>query len=80
MAWAEKNLPEGFAVFELPEAHRVRMRTTNGLERLNKAFNRPRVWPLFSAQGNQGDSPRRRFQAAEATYRTQPPTLERTPG
>ena len=31
-AWAEKNLPEGFASFDLPEAHRVRMRTTNGLE------------------------------------------------
>ena len=30
-AWAEKNLPEGFPVFGLPEAHRVRMRTTNGL-------------------------------------------------
>jgi len=24
------------AVFDLPDAHRVRMRTTNGLERLNK--------------------------------------------
>ena len=35
-AWAEKNLAEGFAVFDLPEAHRVRMRTTNGRERLNK--------------------------------------------
>jgi putative transposase len=34
-AWAEKNRPEGFAVFDLPEAHRVRMRTTKGLERLN---------------------------------------------
>ena len=39
-AWAEKNLPEGFAVFDLPEAHRVRMRTTNGLERLNKELKR----------------------------------------
>ena len=27
-AWAEKNLAEGFAVFDLPEAHRVRMRTS----------------------------------------------------
>lgn len=26
-AWAEKNIPEGFAVFDLPESHRVRMRT-----------------------------------------------------
>ena len=47
-AWAEKNLPEGFAVFELPEGHRVRMRTTNGLERLNKELKRrTRVATLF---------------------------------
>ncbi len=39
-AWASTNLPEGFAVFDLPEAHRVRMRTTNGLERLNKELKR----------------------------------------
>ena len=39
-ARAEKNLSEGFAVFDLPEAHRVRMRTTNGLERLNKELKR----------------------------------------
>ena len=38
--WAEINLPEGFAVFGLPDAHRVRMRTTNGLERLNKELKR----------------------------------------
>lgn len=47
-AWAEKNLTEGFAVFDLHEAHRVRMRTTNGLERLNKEFKRrTRVTTLF---------------------------------
>ncbi len=39
-AWAEKSLPQGFAVFDLPEGHRVRMRTTNGLERLNKELKR----------------------------------------
>ena len=39
-AWAQMNLPEGFAVFGLPEAHRVRMRTTKGLERLNKELKR----------------------------------------
>ena len=38
-AWAENNLPE---------AHRVRMRTTNGLERLNKELKRrTRVATLF---------------------------------
>jgi transposase-like protein len=46
--WAEHNLPEGFAVFGLPEGHRVRMRTTNGLERLNKELKRrTRVATLF---------------------------------
>ena len=46
--WAEINLPEGFAVLTLPEGHRVRMRTTNGLERLNKELKRrTRVATLF---------------------------------
>ena len=46
--WAEINLPEGFVVFNLPDAHRVRMRTTNGLERLNKELKRrTRVATLF---------------------------------
>ena len=46
--WVEKNLPEGFAVFDLPEVHRVRMRTINGLERLNKELKRrTRVATLF---------------------------------
>lgn len=47
-AWAEANVPEGFAVFNLPEGQRVRMRTTNGLERLNKELKRrTRVATLF---------------------------------
>ncbi len=46
--WAEDNLNEGFAVFGIPEAHWVRMRTTNGLERLNKEIKwRTRVATLF---------------------------------
>ena len=46
--WAEQNLSEGFTVFGLPELHRVRMRTTNGLERLNKEIKRRmRVACLF---------------------------------
>lgn len=46
--WAEENLADGFAVFGLPESHRVRMRTTNGLERLNKEIKRrTRVATLF---------------------------------
>jgi transposase-like protein len=46
--WAESNLEEGFAVHGLPAAHRIRMRTTNGLERLNKELKRrTRVATLF---------------------------------
>jgi putative transposase len=47
-AWAQDNLNEGFAVYALPTEHRVRMRTTNGLERLNKEIKRrTRVATLF---------------------------------
>lgn len=47
-AWAETNRAEGFTVFGLPPEHRVRMRTTNELERLNKEIRRrTRVATLF---------------------------------
>jgi putative transposase len=47
-AWAEESLPMGFAVFDLPAAHRVRMRTTNGLERINRELKRrTRVASIF---------------------------------
>ena len=47
-AWAEENLPEGCAVFNLPPEHRVRRRTTHGVERLNKEIKRrTRVATLF---------------------------------
>lgn len=47
-AWMETNLPEGLTVFALPEAHRRLLRTTNGLERLNKEIKRrTRVATLF---------------------------------
>ena len=46
--WMEENLPEGMAVFELPQKHRKRMRTTNPLERLHEELNRrTRVARLF---------------------------------
>ena len=32
-AWLEQNVPEGLAVFSLPEAHQRRMRTSNPIER-----------------------------------------------
>ena len=46
--WAEENIPEGLAVFLIPEKHRKRMRTTNMLERQNKEIKRrTRVATLF---------------------------------
>ncbi len=46
--WLETNVPEGLTVFSLPEQHRRRLRTTNGLERLNKEIKRrTRVATLF---------------------------------
>lgn len=38
--WLEKNLPEGLTVFAFPEAHRKKLRTNNGLERLNREIGR----------------------------------------
>lgn len=38
--WLETNLPEGLLVFDFPETHRRLIRTTNGLERLNKEIKR----------------------------------------
>jgi putative transposase len=47
-AWAEENLPEGFAVFAHPPSHRTRLRTTNGLERINRELKRrTRVASIF---------------------------------
>ena len=46
--WAEDNLPEGFTTFELPPAQRIRLRTTNGLERINRELKRrTRVASIF---------------------------------
>lgn len=46
--WAEANLPEGFAVFDYPSGHRTRLRTTNGLERINREIKRrTRVASIF---------------------------------
>lgn len=44
----EDSLPEGFAVFSLPVAHRRRLRSTNMVERLNREIKRrTRVATLF---------------------------------
>lgn len=46
--WAEDHLPEGCAVFDLPHAQRMRLRTTNGLERINRELKRrTRVASIF---------------------------------
>jgi transposase-like protein len=46
--WMEENVPESFAVFRLPPTHRVRLRTTNMLERVNRELKRrTRVATLF---------------------------------
>jgi transposase-like protein len=38
--WIEKNVPEGLTVFSFPPSHQRRLRTTNGLERLNREIHR----------------------------------------
>jgi transposase-like protein len=46
--WMEENVPESFPVFRLPPTHRVRLRTTNMLERVNRELKRrTRVATLF---------------------------------
>ena len=46
--WLEDHAPEGLTVFAFPAAHRKRLRTTNGQERLNKEIKRrTRVATLF---------------------------------
>lgn len=46
--WMEINIPEGLTAFELPEAHRKRLRTSNSLERVNKEIKRrTRVATIF---------------------------------
>ena len=47
-AWADQNVAEGLTVFQLPNEHQKRMRTTNMLERQNKEIKRrTRVATLF---------------------------------
>ena len=47
-AWMEENLPQGLTIFTLPAAHQKRLRTTNGLERVNQEIKRrTRVARMF---------------------------------
>lgn len=46
--WLEQNIGEGLTIFSFPEAHQRRLRTTNGLERLNQEVaRRTRVARIF---------------------------------
>jgi putative transposase len=46
--WLENNIPEGLTVFAFPVPHRRLLRTTNGLERVNKEVRRrTRVVGIF---------------------------------
>jgi len=47
-AWLEAAVPEGLTVFDFPREHQRRLRTNNGLERLNREIKRrTRVATLF---------------------------------
>ncbi len=53
-AWLETNVPEGLAVFTLPEAHRRRLRTANPIERaiqqeIKRRTAKVRVFPSQDA-------------------------------
>ncbi len=39
-AWLETALPDGLTLFSFPTSHRARLRTVNGLERLNQELRR----------------------------------------
>lgn len=46
--WMENNIPEGLTVFDFPDEHRKKIRTTNLLERINREIKRrTRVVTLF---------------------------------
>ncbi len=47
-SWMEDNIPEGFSVFSFPTPHRVKIRTTNMIERVNRELKRrTRVVSIF---------------------------------
>ena len=52
-SWLERNLSQGLTVFALPQAHQRLMRTSNGLERVNKEVKRrTRVVSIFPSEAS----------------------------
>jgi transposase-like protein len=48
VSWLEENIEEGFTFFSFPKSHWKKIRTTNGLERINREIRRrTRVATLF---------------------------------
>lgn len=46
--WMEENIPEGLTVFSLPQSRRRKLRTSNGIERLNREIKkRTKVVSIF---------------------------------
>ena len=46
--WMEETIPQGLTVFEFPPEHQRRLRTSNGVERLNREIRRrSRVATIF---------------------------------
>lgn len=51
--WMESNLVEGLSVFQFPEGIRKKLRTTNGLERVNREIKRrTRVVSIFANEAS----------------------------
>ncbi|MEK0446832.1 MAG: hypothetical protein RLZZ399_2153 [Verrucomicrobiota bacterium] len=47
-AWLQTKVPESFTVFDLPKEHRLKMRTSNRIERVNQELKRrSRVIRIF---------------------------------
>ena len=46
--WMEENIPQGLTIFDFPSEHQRRLRTSNGVERLNREIRRrSRVATIF---------------------------------
>ncbi len=46
--WLEENIDEGLTIYQFPKEHRRKLRTSNGIERVNKEIKRrTRVAVLF---------------------------------